>query len=129
MSPEQISGRDVDARTDVYALGCLLYEMMRGRPPFTGSDDVQTLYRQLHEPPEPLSLNAADIPAALDGSSTARWPRARTSAYGSMQELARALNAAVEKRRGGADGRTARRSGAAGCRRCRWLPRSSSAWR
>jgi predicted Ser/Thr protein kinase len=105
MSPEQISGREVDPRSDVYALACLLYEMIAGRPPFTGSDDVQTLYRQLHEPPEPLSLNAADIPAALDkviNRALAKNPHDR---YGSMQELARALNAAVEKRRG-ADGHT-----------------------
>ncbi len=105
MSPEQISGRDVDARSDVYALACLLYEMIAGRPPFTGSDDVQTLYRQLHEPPEPLSLNAADIPAALDkvvNRALAKNPHDR---YGSMQELARALNGAVEKRRSG-DGNT-----------------------
>ena len=104
MSPEQISGREVDARSDVYALACLLYEMIAGRPPFIGSDDVQTLYRQLHEPPEPLSLNAADIPAALDkvvNRALAKNPHDR---YGSMQELARALNAAVEKRRG--DGNT-----------------------
>ncbi|HWE29975.1 MAG TPA: serine/threonine-protein kinase, partial [Polyangia bacterium] len=109
MSPEQISGRDVDARSDVYALACLLYEMIAGRPPFTGSEDVQTLYRQLHEPPEPLSLNAADVPGALDkvvNRALAKNPHDR---YGSMQELARALNAAVEKRRGGGggDGHTA----------------------
>jgi predicted Ser/Thr protein kinase len=106
MSPEQISGRDVDARSDIYALACLLYEMIAGRPPFTGSDDVQTLYRQLHEPSEPLSLNAADVPAALDKvihRALAKNPHDR---YGSMQELARALNAAVEKRRGAGDGNT-----------------------
>src|SRR6185312_292352 len=106
MSPEQISGREVDARSDVYALACLLYEMIAGRPPFTGSDDVQTLYRQLHEPPEPLSLNAADIPATLDkvvNRALAKNPHDR---YGSMQELARALNGAVEKRRPGDGGTT-----------------------
>ena len=100
MSPEQISGRDVDARSDVYALACLLYEMIAGRPPFTGSDDVQTLYRQLHEPPEPLSLNAANIPAALDRVINRALAKSPHDRYGSMQELARALNAAVEKRRG-----------------------------
>ncbi|HEX8950358.1 MAG TPA: serine/threonine-protein kinase, partial [Polyangia bacterium] len=99
MSPEQISGRDVDARSDIYALACLLYEMIAGRPPFTGSDDVQTLYRQLHEPAEPLSLNAAEIPAALDNVLNRALAKSPHDRYGSMQELARALNTAVEKRR------------------------------
>jgi predicted Ser/Thr protein kinase len=101
MSPEQISGRDVDARSDVYALACLLYEMIAGRPPFTGSDDVQTLYRQLHEPPEPLSLNAADVPAALDRVVNRALAKSPHERFGSMQELARALNGAIEKRRAG----------------------------
>ncbi len=105
MSPEQISGRDVDARSDIYALACLLYEMIAGRPPFTGSDDVQTLYRQLHEPSEPLSLNAADVPAALDKVLDRALSKSPHDRYGSMQELARALNTAVEKRRG-SDGNT-----------------------
>ncbi|HEX4456879.1 MAG TPA: serine/threonine-protein kinase, partial [Polyangia bacterium] len=92
MSPEQISGREVDARSDVYALACLIYEMIAGKPPFDGGDDVQTLYRQLHEPPEPLSQHAPDCPAALDrvlGRALAKSPPER---YGSMQELVRALD-------------------------------------
>jgi serine/threonine protein kinase len=106
MSPEQISGREVDPRSDVYALACLLYEMIAGRPPFTGSDDVQTLYRQLHEPPEPLSLNAGDVPAALDKVVNRALSKSPHDRFGSMQELARGLNAAVEKRRPGAHGET-----------------------
>jgi serine/threonine-protein kinase len=101
MSPEQISGREVDARSDVYALACLLYELITGRPPFAGSDDVQTLYRQLHEPAEPLSLNAPAIPAALDKVMHRALSKIPTERYPSMQELARALNGATEKRRNG----------------------------
>jgi tRNA A-37 threonylcarbamoyl transferase component Bud32 len=104
MSPEQISGREVDARSDVYALGCLLYEMIAGQPPFCGSDDVQTLYRQLHEPAEKLSQNAADIPPALDKVIERALCKNPHERFGSMQELARALNRAVDKRRGGATG-------------------------
>src|SRR5207248_1551658 len=63
MSPEQIAGRDVDARSDQYALGCLLYEMIAGRPPFGSGvggsgDDVEVLYRQVHEPAEPISRHS-----------------------------------------------------------------------
>ncbi|MDB4971114.1 MAG: hypothetical protein JWN44_6803 [Myxococcales bacterium] len=100
MSPEQISGREIDPRSDVYALACLLYEMIAGRPPFSGSDDVQTLYRQLHEPAEPLSMNATDVPAQLDRVIQRALSKNPHDRYGSMQELARALNSAVEKRRG-----------------------------
>jgi serine/threonine-protein kinase len=106
MSPEQISGREVDARSDVYALACLLYEMIAGRPPFHGTDDVQTLYRQLHEPAEPLSLNAAGISSGLDKVVHRALAKVPAERYPSMQELARALNAAVEKRRGGTTGST-----------------------
>ena len=54
MSPEQATGnRDVDARTDVYALGCVLYEMLCGEPPFTGANAQAILARQLTEAPRP----------------------------------------------------------------------------
>ena len=99
MSPEQIAGREVDGRSDVYALACLLYEMIAGRPPFVGDDDVQTLYRQLHEPPEPLSRHAAAVPATLDRVLARALSKKPDERYASMQELARALNGAVERRR------------------------------
>jgi hypothetical protein len=104
MSPEQIAGREVDARSDVYALACLLYELISGKTPFAGADDVQTLYRQLHEPPEPLSLNAPGVGGALDRVLHRALAKNPADRFGSMQELARALNAAVEKRRLGATG-------------------------
>src|SRR5699024_11152370 len=54
MSPEQIHNSVVSARTDLYALGCLLHEMLSGRPPFTAVDDAGLVYQHLEQPPTPL---------------------------------------------------------------------------
>src|SRR6185503_19219999 len=65
MAPEQFSGGVVDARTDIYALGVMLFEMLTGRPPFAG-DTAQVLYGHLHQPPPaPRSLNPA-LPDGLE---------------------------------------------------------------
>ncbi|WP_141252975.1 serine/threonine-protein kinase, partial [Myxococcus sp. CA006] len=57
MSPEQAQGknRDIDARTDVFALGCIVYEMMAGKPVFGSGSLAQMIFRVVYEPPEPLA--------------------------------------------------------------------------
>jgi serine/threonine-protein kinase len=67
LAPEQARGDKADARTDVYALGCVLYEMMTGRPPFTGDSAVQLAYRHVNEEPPPPSELVA-VPADLEGT-------------------------------------------------------------
>jgi serine/threonine protein kinase len=65
-SPEQIQGRPVDARCDVYALGCVLFASLTGRLPFERSEDVAKLYAHVSEPPPKPSSVIADVPAELD---------------------------------------------------------------
>ena len=66
LSPEQARGEGVDARSDVYSAGCLLYELVTGTPPFTGDSPVAVAYQHVREDPKtPSSLNP-EIPASLD---------------------------------------------------------------
>ena len=91
MSPEQIANKEVDARSDVYSLGCLVFEMCVGRPPFTGGDDVQVLYQQLQVKPDRVEEHVPDAPPELDkilGKALAKEPNAR---FQSMREMAEAL--------------------------------------
>jgi serine/threonine-protein kinase len=66
MSPEQAAGEsEFDGRSDVYSLGCVLYEMLAGNPPFWGRSTQALLTRKLIEPPPPVSDHRAGVPAGL----------------------------------------------------------------
>jgi serine/threonine-protein kinase len=65
MSPEQAMGRLVDGRSDLYAVGLLLYEMLTGHPPFDGADSYAVGYKHVHEVPTPPEQSRADVPPAL----------------------------------------------------------------
>jgi serine/threonine-protein kinase len=66
LAPEQVNGRPADARTDVYALGLLLYEMLCGRIPFGGETDVATAMSRLTTSAPSIQTQRPDVPAALD---------------------------------------------------------------
>lgn len=66
MAPEQILGELVDARADLYALGCILYECATGHPPFTDDSYASTCNQHLHKAPLPPSLRVPGLPARLD---------------------------------------------------------------
>lgn len=66
MAPEQVAGDQVDARTDLYALGCVLYAMLTGGPPFTGDSPVSIAAQHLHRQAAPLRSRRANVPADLN---------------------------------------------------------------
>jgi eukaryotic-like serine/threonine-protein kinase len=66
LSPEQAQGDPVDARSDVYSLGCVLYEMVGGRPPFAGDTPLSIAYKHVRENATPPSAANPDVPTPLD---------------------------------------------------------------
>ncbi len=66
LSPEQARGETVDARSDVYATGCVLYELLTGTPPFVGDSPVAIAYQHVREDPKPPSEANPNVPSELD---------------------------------------------------------------
>jgi tRNA A-37 threonylcarbamoyl transferase component Bud32 len=97
LAPEQATGGRIDARTDVYALGVVLYEALTGSPPFRGDDPVAVSYRQAHEPPTPINVVMPSIDpeiADLVSSSLEKDPARRPQ---TADEVARTLES-IERR-------------------------------
>ncbi|MEU0812415.1 serine/threonine-protein kinase [Streptomyces sp. NPDC005970] len=93
MSPEQWQSQPVDARSDLYSLGCVIFELLTGQPPFSPRQPLYTLMRQHVEqrPPSPRALRP-DIPAVLDDLTVAllaKMPEGRPDADSLAFELAR----------------------------------------
>jgi serine/threonine-protein kinase len=98
-APEQLTGDAVDARTDVYALGCVLQECLTGRPPFTVEDDHALIVAHLEAaPPAPSSLRPG-LPPALDGVLARALAKTRDRRYRSCGELAAAARQAAAQPR------------------------------
>src|SRR3954452_14000784 len=93
MSPEQAMGeREITARSDVYALGVVLYEMLTGDPPFTGSTAQAVVARVLTEAPRPILPQRHTIPPEVEGAILIALEKLPADRFGSAAEFAEALS-------------------------------------
>jgi hypothetical protein len=112
-APEQLTGGPVDARTDGYALGCVLHECLTGRPPFTADTNQALIFAHLQAPPPSVSAARPDLDPAIDAvvaRALAKDPAAR---FPSCGELAAAASQAIERPAPAAPPRAARPAGQA----------------
>jgi serine/threonine-protein kinase len=97
MSPEQASGSPgVDGRADVYALGCVLYEMLAGEPPFTGPTPQAIITRSLTENPRSLTMSRVGLPPTLDGIVTRALAKSPADRFQTPGALATALSGSTD---------------------------------
>jgi serine/threonine-protein kinase len=106
MSPEQASGeRDLDARSDIYALGCVLYEMLAGEPPFTGPTPQAIVARALTESPRPLQVVRETVPATIAACIRKAMARTPADRFATAAQFADALAASSSGASGRGQGR------------------------
>ncbi|MEZ5142966.1 MAG: Stk1 family PASTA domain-containing Ser/Thr kinase [Acidimicrobiales bacterium] len=86
-SPEQAQGKTVDPRSDLYSLGCVLYEMVTAQPPFTGDTPVAIAYKHVQEPPSPPSTTGIAVPAALEAIIMTLLRKSPAERYASAEDL------------------------------------------
>jgi serine/threonine-protein kinase len=98
LSPEQARGEHVDARSDVYSTGCLLYELLTGAPPFTGDTAVAVAYQHVREDPTPPSAVEPDVPAAVDAIVLVAMAKNPANRYGSAAEMRADIERAMSGR-------------------------------
>jgi serine/threonine protein kinase len=98
MSPEQCQGMPVDGRSDVYSLGCLMYETLTAQPPLKGANFVQTAYKHMNEMPAPLMELRPDVSADVNSvvmACLAKNPDERVASMTALRDLIRQLEALI----------------------------------
>src|SRR6478735_2434812 len=106
VAPEQISGGEIDARVDVYALGCLLFKLLTGEVPFPKDGDAARLFAHLNDPPPAPSLYVPEVSMALDDVVIRAMSKSPDDRYPSAGDLGRAAQAALRGEQPAAPERT-----------------------
>lgn len=96
LAPEQIRGQDVDARTDVYAFACVLYECLTGEVPFVRDTDMAVLWAHLEQEPELPTARAPELPAELDPVFATGLAKKKDDRFGSCGEMVAAVAEAAD---------------------------------
>jgi serine/threonine-protein kinase len=96
LSPEQARGETVDARSDVYSTGCLLYELLTGRPPFQGESPVAVAYQHVRENPMPPSTLNPDVGSEADAIVMKALTKNPTNRYQSAAEMRADIQRALQ---------------------------------
>jgi serine/threonine-protein kinase len=97
MAPEQIEGKQLDRRTDVYSLGCVFYEMLAGVAPFRRETDMAVMWAHMQEPPPSVTARRPDLPSALDGVIATALAKRKDDRFPSASSFAAAARAAIER--------------------------------
>ena len=92
VSPEQARGEQVDHRSDIYSLGCVLYEMLTGRRPFEAADPLAVAYKHVHETPAPPTSLEPSIPPGLEAVTLRAMDKDPEARFQSAAEMASALD-------------------------------------
>jgi serine/threonine-protein kinase len=95
VAPEQITGQTVDARTDIYALGCVLYETLTGRPPFDRQPDAAVIYSHLSQPPPSVAASRQDLPREVDRIVATAMAKRPDDRYPTCHDLVTDLRSVV----------------------------------
>lgn len=95
LSPEQARGEQVDTRSDLYSTGCMLFELLTGRPPFQGDSPVAVAYQHVGQEPQRPSEVATDVPDVLDRITLKALTKDREQRYSTAAEFRRDLESAM----------------------------------
>ncbi|MEU2198592.1 Stk1 family PASTA domain-containing Ser/Thr kinase [Isoptericola sp. NPDC019482] len=95
LSPEQARGETVDARSDLYSTGCVLFELLTGRPPFMGDSPVAVAYQHVGQAPQRPSELASDVPEVLDRIVLKALTKDRDARYSTAAEFRADLETAL----------------------------------